>query len=422
MEKSGRDLILVVDDNPANIKVLFDLLQESSFRVFVAKSGESALEKIEEALPDLILLDILMPGMDGFETCRRLKENPKTKNIPVIFMTALTEVSDKVKGLSLGAIDYITKPIEHEEALARINIQLELRKSQLRLVQEEKMYSLGQLVAGVAHEINNPLNFIYANIEHVQEYVNRLLQLLSLYETCIQQPIPEIQAYSKKIDLDFLKEDFPEMISSMEMGAKRIVEIVQSLRLFSHSDEEGCKYSDIHPGINSTLLLLKSRLQATKYRPAVEVEKTYSELPLIACYSGQLNQVFMNLLVNGIDAIDEKVDIWKSTNDNRLINFIPKLKVSTSLSQNKSEVIIKISDNGMGIKDNIKQKIFEQFFTTKSVGKGTGLGLAITYQIIAGKHNGMIDFQSRFEEGSEFTITLPVENKEINTMSTSNES
>lgn len=408
MDKSDKDLILVVDDNPSNIKVLFDLLQESSFRVFVAKSGESALEKIEEALPDLILLDILMPGMDGFETCRKLKENPKTKNIPVIFMTALTEVSDKVKGLSLGAIDYITKPIEHDEALARINIQLELRRSQLRLVQEEKMYALGKLVAGIAHEINNPVNFIYGNLEPAQRYVRELLQLLSLYETHTPQSIPAVQAYAKEIDLEFLRKDFPKMISSMEMGASRIIEIVQSLRLFSHSDEAEYKDVNIHPGLDSTLLLLKSRLQDTKRRPVIEIIKRYGQLPLISCYSGQLNQVFMNLLVNAIDAIEEKVEVWRNQNDSRLLHFTPQITLCTQLNLEGTGVIIKISDNGMGMKDAIKQKIFEQFFTTKAVGKGTGLGLAISYQIIVSKHGGAINFNSKFEEGTEFVVTLPL--------------
>ncbi|MEJ1936909.1 response regulator, partial [Nostoc sp. NIES-2111] len=160
--------ILIVDDIPTNIKVLFDLLNQAGFRVSVAKNGQSALAKAKEALPNLILLDVMMPGIDGFETCRQLKANPKTKDIPVIFMTARTDTVDKVKGLQLGAVDYITKPIQHEEVLARINVHLELRRTQLRLAQEEKMSSLGQLVAGIAHEINNPVNFVYGNLIHAQ--------------------------------------------------------------------------------------------------------------------------------------------------------------------------------------------------------------------------------------------------------------
>ena len=408
MNTSKQDLILVVDDNPANIKVLFDLLKESCFRVFVAKSGESALEKIEAAPPDLILLDVLMPGMDGFETCHRLKENPKTKDIPVIFMTALAEVADKVKGLKLGAIDYITKPIEHEEALARINVHLELRRTQLRLIQEEKMYSLGQLVAGIAHEINNPVSFIYGNISHAREYVDGLLKLLNIYETVTPHDIPEVQACSKEIDLAFLRQDLPKIISSMEMGASRIMEIVRSLQIFSRSDEAERKAVDVHRGLDSTLMLLSSRLKETADRPAIEVVKEYGQLPVFECYPGPLNQVFMNLLANGIDAIEEKIEDWQDKNPIQASGFIPKITIRTDVNREHASLMIQIADNGAGIPDNIQQKIFEQFFSTKAVGKGTGLGLAIVYQIVAGKHGGTITYQSQVGEGTEFTVTLPL--------------
>ncbi|WP_375467650.1 response regulator [uncultured Nostoc sp.] len=182
MNEYQKELILIVDDIPNNLKVLFDILNNSGFKVSIAKSGESALEKAQKTLPNLILLDVMMPGMDGFETCRHLKSNQKTKDIPVIFMTALSETVEKVKGLHLGAVDYITKPIEHEEVLARINVHLELRRMQLKLVQEEKMSSLGQLVAGIAHEINNPVNFISGNLIYAQKYIEAVLKLIELYE------------------------------------------------------------------------------------------------------------------------------------------------------------------------------------------------------------------------------------------------
>ena len=408
MNTSKEDLILVVDDNPANIKVLFDLLKESCFRVFVAKSGESALEKIEEAPPDLILLDVLMPGMDGYETCHRLKENPKTKDIPVIFMTALAEVADKVKGLKLGAIDYITKPIEHDEALARINVHLELRRTQLRLVQEEKMYSLGQLVAGIAHEINNPVSFIYGNVSHAREYVEGLLKLLKIYEAVTPADIPEIQACAKEIDLEFLKQDLPKIISSMEIGANRIMEIVRSLQIFSRSDEAERKAVDVHRGIDSTLMLLSSRIKERGDCPAIEVVKDYGELPAFECYPGPLNQVFMNLLANAIDAVEEKIEGLRDEKIIQASGFIPKITIRTGVNKEDSNLVIQIADNGAGIPENIQQKIFEQFFTTKAVGKGTGLGLAIVYQIVVGKHGGNITYQSQVGEGTEFTVTLPL--------------
>ena len=408
MNTAKQDLILVVDDNPSNIKVLFDLLKESCFRVFIAKSGESALEKIAEAPPDLILLDVLMPGMDGYETCHRLKENPKTKDIPVIFMTALSEVADKVKGLKLGAIDYITKPIEHDEALARINVHLELRRTQLRLVQEEKMYSLGQLVAGIAHEINNPVSFIYGNVSHAREYVEGLLKLLTTYETYAPDEIPEVQACAREIDLAFLKQDLPKIISSMEMGASRIMEIVRSLQIFSRSDEAERKAVDVHRGIDSTLMLLSSRLKETGDRPAIEVVKNYGQLPVFECYPGPLNQVFMNLLANAIDAIEEKIEGWPDEKPSKVSGFMPKITIRTDANREQTSLVIQIADNGAGIPDNMQQKIFEQFFTTKAVGKGTGLGLAIVYQIVVGKHDGTITCQSKVGEGTEFTVTFPL--------------
>ena len=183
----------------------------------------------------------MMPGMDGFETCRHLKSNQKTKDIPVIFMTALSETVEKVKGLHLGAVDYITKPIEHEEVLARINVHLELRRMQLKLVQEEKMSSLGQLVAGIAHEINNPVNFISGNLIYAQKYIEAVLKLIELYEIYTPKTIREIQEFSNLIELDFIKEDLPKLLLSMSVGSSRIEEIVRSLRIFSRFDEAEIK-------------------------------------------------------------------------------------------------------------------------------------------------------------------------------------
>jgi signal transduction histidine kinase len=405
--------ILIVDDTPTNLKVLFTLLNQSGFKVSIAKSGESALEKVKEVLPDLILLDVMMPGIDGFETCRRLKADPRTKDIPVIFMTVLSEVVDKVKGLNLGAVDYITKPIEQDEVLARINVHLELRKAQLRLVQEEKMSALGQLVAGVAHEINNPVNFIYGNLTHARQYTDDLLKVLDLYETNTPEPIPEVLTFSEEIDLEFLKDDLPQLLHSMQVGAERILGIVRSLQVFSRLDRAERRPVNLHESLDSTLMLLSSRLRTKSQRPDfrrpdIEVVKEYGELPLVECNAGELNQVFMNLLANAIDAINEKIDHEENTQQPDSQGVTPRIRILTEVTEDQTKVVIRITDNGIGMSEEVRQMIFEQFFTTKPVGQGTGLGLSITHQIVVAKHGGTLEVNSARGEGSEFVITLPV--------------
>ncbi|GAX41118.1 two-component hybrid sensor and regulator [Tolypothrix sp. NIES-4075] len=391
-----QDTILIVDDISTNIKVLLDFLDNSNFTVSVAKNGESALRKAQEELPQLILLDVMMPGIDGFETCRRLKANPKTKDIPVIFMTALSDVLDKVKGLQLGAVDYITKPFQHEEVLARINVHLELRKTQLNLVQQEKMSSLGQLVAGVAHEINNPVNFIEGNLHHAAHYLHQLLKLLHLYEIYTDDSIPDIENYSKSIELEFIKKDLCKLLSSMRVGTERIQEIVRSLRIFSRLDEAERKSVNLHDGIDSTLMILGSRLKQTQKHPEIEVVKKYANLPLVECYPGLINQVFMNILANAIDAIQS------------FVKEKGQIRITTEVTADEKSVLIRIADNGVGISEDVKQKIFDQFFTTKPVGNGTGLGLAIAYCIVVEKHGGTLTCHSKLKEGTEFIITLPL--------------
>ncbi|MBD2345175.1 hybrid sensor histidine kinase/response regulator [Anabaena subtropica] len=394
--------ILIVDDIPTNIKVLFDILNQNGFRVSVAKNGQSALAKAKEALPNLILLDVMMPGIDGFETCRRLKADPKTKDIPVIFMTALSDTVDKVKGLKLGAVDYITKPIEYEEILARINVHLELRRTQLKLAQEEKMSSLGQLVAGIAHEINNPVNFIYGNLIHAQNYITDLLDLLKLYETHTSDPSPEIKEFSENIELEFIKKDLPHLLSSMAMGTERVEQIVRSLRLFSRLEDIEFQPFNLHEGIDSTLIILSHRLKASPTRPIINIIKEYSDIPLVECYAGKLNQVFMNLLANAIDALEESVVNQKTTDT-------LTIWIRTAVTDDQKSILIEIVDNGIGISPEVQQNIFEQFFTTKPLGKGTGLGLAIAHEIIVEKHGGTLQVNSTPGQGAQFLITIPIQ-------------
>lgn len=281
---------------------------------------------------------------------------------------------------------------------------LELQQTQSQLIQNEKMSSLGQMVAGVAHEINNPVNFIYGNLKYTDEYTQQLLDTIRIYQSCYPNPLPEVQEQLENIDLDFLGEDLPKMLSSMRMGADRIRTIVLSLRNFSRLDEAEMKPVDIHEGIDSTLLILKHRL-ISRNRPDIQVIKNYGLLPKVMCFASQLNQVYMNLLSNAIDAMTIGAD-----DQNLACN--PEIKIQTELAD-QSSIIIRISDNGCGISESVKQKIFDPFFTTKAVGSGTGLGLFISYQIIVDRHHGKITCESSIGQGTEFIIEIPNQNSLI---------
>ncbi|OUL30502.1 hypothetical protein BV378_04080 [Nostoc sp. RF31YmG] len=289
--------------------------------------------------------------------------------------------------------------VEHRTAELMQTLQ-ELQTTQAQLVQKEKMSSLGQLVAGVAHEINNPVNFIHGNLAHVQEYTKNLLAFVELHQQYNSDPPPEILSAAEDLDLEFLQEDLPKMLSSMKLGTDRIRQIVLSLRNFSRMDEAEFKDVDIHAGIDSTLMILQHRLKSTLQRPEIEVIKDYGTLPLVECYAGQLNQVFMNILVNAIDALEER----KIHDDPHQITIRTNVVDATWLE-------IAIADNGIGIPQNIQQRIFDPFFTTKPIGKGTGMGMSISYQIITENHNGKLDCRSNPNEGTEFIIQIPLQQR-----------
>ncbi|MEG4089644.1 response regulator [Microcoleus sp. Pol12B4] len=452
--------ILIVDDNPSNLDVLSEALAGFGWEILVATDGETAIEQAEYSQPDLILLDVMMPGIDGFETCHRLKASQLTNEISVIFMTALSDIGDKVKGFNLGAVDYITKPFEQKEVLVRVNLHLKLRsltkilaaqnlllkreiedrlaaeaalhqlaqelekrveertaelsqalenlkKAQVQIVQSEKMACLGQLVAGVAHEINNPVSFISNNIPIAKEYITDLIEMTRLCQHNVTST-SEFEDKCQEIELDFIVEDLPKVIDSMAVGTERLYNLSMSLRNFSRLDTSALTPVNIHDGLDSTLLILGHRLKGKGTHPAIKVIKEYGELPLVECYPGQINQVFMNVLANAIDALEESTISCPLCGEKQQNNDNPQIRISTEMLQS-GRVVIRIVDNGLGITPEIMQHLFTPMFTTKSVGKGTGLGLSISREIVEAKHGGTLTCISSPEWGVEFVIELPIQ-------------
>ena len=367
------------------------------------------LPAIVEAFADGTLLSILIaPALYYFLYQPLRLENKERELIEQELRQTTKQLELQAQQLQEYSQALELKVAERTQELSHKNSQLqglleELHSTQVQMVQNEKISSLGRLVAGVAHEINNPVNFIHGNLNHLKEYIYSLLSFVELYQAHYPDPVSEIEREAEVIDLDFLQNDLPKLLNSMQTGTERIREIVVSLRNFSRLDEAEFKAVNIHEGIDSTLLILQHRLKATSDHPEIIVLRNYGNLPLVECYPGQLNQVLMNILANAIDALEE----FTSRRHEEMQKHSSCIKIRTSVVDS-GWVEISISGNGLGIPEEIQNKIFDPFFTTKPIGKGTGMGMSISYQIITEKHGGTIECLSIPGQGTECLVRIPI--------------
>jgi|GEM_PF-543231 len=444
MFSSNSELILIVDDTPINLDVISDTLIDAGFEVAIATSGERMFKQLQWVVPDLILLDVRMPIMSGFEVCQQLKSMETFKDIPILFMTALSDTESKTKGFELGAVDYITKPFQEIEVLARIKTHLQLRRltknleqqvlqrtidlekanqqlaeysqtlenrveertaalreAQERVIAQEKLASLGTLTAGVAHELRNPLNFVKNYAEGSIELAQDLFEIL-------QPTIHSIESV-KAQHVQTLIADLQENATTICRHSRRAAAIITSMMQHAHTDIE-------NP--NAQLILINDLLkeavklscdsrwaQHSDFQIVIDTDYAL-DIGMIEAIASNLMRAFINLVDNAYDALRSKNSALAQDASQYDAPYVPTLKISTQLVENHVE--IRIRDNGCGIDPQIQAKILDPFFTTKPPGSGTGLGLSLTHDIIVKQHHGSIAITSKLGEFTEFVVTLPL--------------
>ena len=430
----GASTILIVDDEATNRLLFESQLKKEGYTIMTAASGKEALQFIERQLPDLILLDVMMPGISGFDVAEKLKSDERTRAIPIIMVTALDDREARMTALSKGAEEFLSKPVDRTELIVRVRNLLKLKKfqdaliassgvlreqvaersiqlaqansdlgeAQAKLLQSEKLAAIGQLAAGVAHEINNPIGYVQSNISTLEKYFGDLLILLDAFER-IETVLPEdfagvanLRRTKQDLDLAFLREDIPALISDSKEGISRVGKIVQDLKAFSRIDANPIwEWADLREGLDSTLNVAANEI---KYK--AEVIKDYGDIPKIECMPSRLNQVFLNLMVNSAQAMSED----------------KRGTITLRTRCDGDTVHVEVSDTGCGISPQDMKRVFDPFFTTKPIGKGTGLGLSLSYGIV-NQHAGHIEVESQLGQGTTFRIKLPIRHPAVESTS-----
>ncbi|MGB7708911.1 MAG: ATP-binding protein [Microcoleus sp.] len=407
--------ILAIAD-AMTLEVVQQLLSGEGHQVRVAPDAREGMDLARQMSPDLIICDGTSPQIEWLELCRLVKADRALTKV-YFMLLATPEQFNRPTELDELIDDVVLKPIVKQELLGRVragwrsqSLKIELERSQQelqlareRMLSREKMSNLGELVSGIAHEINNPITFIYSNLTHVQTYANDLIELLRLYQKQLLNPSPEILQKQQDMDVEFVLDDLLKIVSSMRTGSDRIRQIILSVQDFARSDRSGWQLFDISDGLENTLLLLQHRLPAREGRRDIKVIKDYGNLPQIECYAGLLNQAFLNTINYAIDTLEiSSQELAQSES----VNFRPVIQIRTQVVDSQ-RISIEISDNGIPINEDIKAQIFDPVFMSKTTGEGSGLGLAMSYLIVVEQHKGELKFFSEPEQGNKFRIEIP---------------